>query len=215
VLDSAFSGLLTGLSLIIAIGAQNAYLLRQGLRRSHVGPVVAVCTLSDFALILAGVSGIGAIVAHAGWALTAVRWLGAAFLTWYGLSTAWRAVGPKARRPATLHPAPAQATTAWAEDSHDSRRGPVVRRAVALTWLNPHVYLDTVLLVGSVAATHGPSGRWWFAVGACVASAMWFMGLGFGARLLAPVLASPRAWQVLDLLISATMLVIAVKLASG
>jgi L-lysine exporter family protein LysE/ArgO len=210
VLDSAFSGLFTGLSLIVAIGAQNAYLLRQGLRRSHVGPVVAVCTLSDLALILAGVSGIGASVTHAGWALVAVRWLGAAFLTWYGLSTAWRA-----RRPEALRPATGPATTTEAGDSAGSGLGPVIRRAVALTWLNPHVYLDTVLLIGSVAATHGPSGRWWFAVGACVASTMWFMGLGFGARLLAPVLARPRAWQVLDLLIAATMLVIAVKLASG
>ena len=209
-LDSAFSGLLTGLSLIVAIGAQNAYLLRQGLRRSHVGPVVAVCTLSDVALIVAGVSGIGAIVTHAGWALVAVRWLGAAFLAWYGLSTAWRAV-----RPAALRPATGLAATAQAGDSQDGRRGPVVRRAMALTWLNPHVYLDTVLLIGSVAATHGPSGRWWFAIGACAASTLWFVGLGFGARLLAPVLASPRAWQVLDLLIAATMLVIAVKLASG
>jgi L-lysine exporter family protein LysE/ArgO len=202
--------LFTGLSLIVAIGAQNAYLLRQGLRRSHVGPVVAVCTLSDLALILAGVSGIGAIVTHAGWALVAVRWLGAAFLTWYGLSTAWRA-----RRPEALRPATGLATTTEAGDSAGPGRGPVIRRAVALTWLNPHVYLDTVLLIGSVAATHGPSGRWWFAVGAGAASTMWFMGLGFGARLLAPVLASPRAWQVLDLLIAATMLVIAVKLASG
>jgi L-lysine exporter family protein LysE/ArgO len=215
VLDSAFSGLLTGLSLIVAIGAQNAYLLRQGLRRSHVGPVVAVCTVSDFALILAGVSGIGAIVTHAGWALVAVRWLGAAFLAWYGLSTAWRALRPATLRPAALHPAPGQTTTARAGDSADDRRRPVVRRALALTWLNPHVYLDTVLLLGSVAATHGPSGRWWFAVGACAASTLWFVGLGFGARLLAPVLASPRAWQFLDLLIAATMLVIAVKLASG
>jgi L-lysine exporter family protein LysE/ArgO len=215
VITSAFSGLLTGLSLIVAIGAQNAYLLRQGLRRSHVGPVVAVCALSDFTLILAGVSGIGAVVSHAGWALVAVRWLGAAFLTWYGLSSAWRA----------RHPAPGLATTASGEPgrsagdlgrgARDLERGPVVRRAVALTWLNPHVYLDTVLLIGSVAATHGPSGRWWFAVGACVASAIWFTGLGFGARLLAPLLASPRAWQVLDLLIAATMLVIAVRLATG
>ena len=99
-LNSTFAGLLTGLSLIVAIGAQNAYLLRQGLRRAHVGPIVAVCALSDFVLIVAGVSGIGAIVSHAGWALVAVRWLGAAFLTWYGLSSAWRA-----RRPATGLPA--------------------------------------------------------------------------------------------------------------
>jgi L-lysine exporter family protein LysE/ArgO len=208
VLNSAFAGLLTGLSLIVAIGAQNAYLLRQGVRRAHVGPVVAVCMLSDFVLILAGVSGIGAIVSHAAWALVAVRWLGAAFLTWYGLSSAWRA-----RRPTT-----GLATTGPGEAGRPASgkgRGPAVRRAVVLTWLNPHVYLDTVLLIGSVAATHGPSGRWWFAAGACVASAAWFMGLGFGARLLAPLLASPRAWQVLDLLVAATMLVIAVKLATG
>ena len=203
-LNSTFAGLLTGLSLIVAIGAQNAYLLRQGLRRAHVVPIVAVCALSDFVLIFAGVSGIGAIVSHAGWALVTVRWLGAAFLTWYGLSSAWRA-----RRPATGLAAPAPGAAS------DREAGPVVRRAMALTWLNPHVYLDTVLLIGSVAATHGPSGRWWFGVGACAASAAWFIGLGFGARLLAPLLASPRAWQVLDLLVAATMLVIAVKLATG
>lgn len=206
-LSSSASGLLTGLSLIVAIGAQNAYLLRQGLRRAHVGPVVAVCTLSDYALIIAGVSGIGAIVGHAGPALLVVRWIGAAFLTWYGLSSAWRA-----RRPAAgLGHAEGRAA---APDAPGIPRGPVVRRALALTWLNPHVYLDTVLLLGSVAATHGPAGRWWFAVGACVASTLWFTGLGFGARLLAPLLASPRAWQVLDLLIAATMLAIAVKLVA-
>jgi L-lysine exporter family protein LysE/ArgO len=207
--DSAISGLLTGLSLIVAIGAQNAYLLRQGLRRSHVGPVVAVCALSDFALIAAGVSGIGAIVSQAGWALIAVRWAGAAFLAWYGLSSAWRARHPAAGLAAGL------SMSREPDASPEAGRGRAVRRAVALTWLNPHVYLDTVLLIGSVAATHGPSGRWWFAVGACAASAAWFTGLGYGARLLAPLLASPRAWQVLDLLIAAMMLVIAVRLAAG
>jgi L-lysine exporter family protein LysE/ArgO len=206
VLNASLAGLFTGLSLIVAIGAQNAYLLRQGLRRGHVGPVVAVCMLSDFALITAGVSGIGAVVQHAGWMLLAVRWLGAAFLTWYGLSSAWRA-----RRPATGLGAGHAAASPGDPDGMPA--GPVVRRALALTWLNPHVYLDTVLLIGSVGATHGPSGRWWFAVGACLGSALWFTGLGYGARLLAPLLASPRAWQVLDLLVAATMLVIAVKLA--
>jgi L-lysine exporter family protein LysE/ArgO len=216
VLVSAFSGLLTGLSLIVAIGAQNAYLLRQGLRRSHVGPVVAVCLLSDIVLIVAGVSGVGAIVSHAGWALVGVRWLGAAFLTWYGLSSAWRARRPAAGLAATVGSAEAgRGHRDAGPGPKDARQGTVVRRAVALTWLNPHVYLDTVLLVGSVAATHGPSGKWWFAVGACAASALWFTGLGYGARFLAPLLVSPRAWQVLDLLIAATMLVIAVRLATG
>ena len=198
-MNASFDGLLTGFSLIVAIGAQNAFVLRQGLRRSYVGPVVAVCTLSDFALIAAGVAGIGVIVQHAGWALVAVRWFGVAFLAWYGLSSAWRA-----RRPAS--------SLSAARD--DAGHGPaVVRRAVALTWLNPHVYLDTVVLLGSIANAHGTPGRWWFALGTCLASTLWFTGLGFGARFAARLLATPRAWQVLDLLIAATMLGIAVKLA--
>jgi L-lysine exporter family protein LysE/ArgO len=200
VLTASLAGLLTGLSLIIAIGAQNAYVLRQGLRRSFVGPVVAICAVSDFTLIIAGVSGVGVVVRHAGWALTAVRWLGVAFLAYYGLSSAWRA-----RRPSALSPA------GGAPDG----RGTVLRRVLALTWLNPHVYLDTVVLLGSIANTHGGSGRWWFAAGACVASTVWFTGLGFGARLSAGLLSTPRAWQVLDLLIAATMIGIAVKLALG
>jgi L-lysine exporter family protein LysE/ArgO len=200
VLNASLDGLLTGLSLIIAIGAQNAYLLRQGLRRAYVGRVVAVCAVSDFALIVAGVSGIGVIVQHAGWALNAVRWFGVVFLAWYGVSSAWRARRPSALAAATGDPGEGSA---------------VLRRIMALTWLNPHVYLDTVVLLGSVANAHGSPGRWWFAVGACVASTLWFLGLGFGARLAAGLLATPRAWQVLDLLIAATMLGIAVKLALG
>jgi L-lysine exporter family protein LysE/ArgO len=200
-MNASLEGLLTGLSLIIAIGAQNAYVLRQGLRRSHVGAVVAVCTVSDYALIIAGVAGIGVIIQHAGWALQAVRWFGVAFLLWYGLASAWRA-----RRPAS-------SLSAAAGDS--AGRPAVVRRAVALTWLNPHVYLDTVVLLGSIANAHAGAGRWWFAAGTCVASTLWFAGLGFGARYAAGLLATPRAWQVLDLLIAATMLGIAVKLAAS
>jgi L-lysine exporter family protein LysE/ArgO len=200
VLDDSLGGLLTGLSLIVAIGAQNAFVLRQGLRRSRVSAVVALCALSDLVLIVAGVSGIGVVVQHAGWALTAVRWFGVAFLTWYGLSSLWRARRPSALTEAPDDPGPLLAT---------------LRKALALTWLNPHVYLDTVVLLGSIANSRGPSGRWWFAVGACLASALWFVGLGFGARLAAPLLTTPRAWQILDLLIAATMLLIAVKLATG
>jgi L-lysine exporter family protein LysE/ArgO len=201
VIDALIVGLLTGLSLIVAIGAQNAYLLRQGLMRAHVGPVVVVCVLSDYALIVAGVTGLGTVVHYAPWALAAARWLGVAFLAWYGLRTAWHA-----RHPAALAARPAGTSLS---------RSIVVRRAMALTWLNPHVYLDTVVLLGSIAAAHGPGGRWWFALGACVASTLWFAALGYGARLLAPLLASPRAWQVLDLLIAATMLFIAAQLAVG
>ncbi len=199
-LDALVAGLLTGLSLIVAIGAQNAFVLRQGLLRQFVGPVVAICAVSDLVLIAAGVAGIGAIVQHAPTALTIVRWLGVAFLTAYGVRSLWRA----------RH---AQALTA-ATDAEPRLRGAVLQ-ATALTWLNPHVYLDTVLLLGSIAAHHGPTGKWWFAAGAGLGSVLWFSGLGYGARLLSPVLARPRAWQVLDVLIGLVMIAIAISLARG
>jgi L-lysine exporter family protein LysE/ArgO len=198
VLDALVAGLLTGLSLIVAIGAQNAFVLRQGLLRQHIGPVVTVCSVSDLVLIAAGVAGIGAIVQHAPTALDVVRWLGVAFLTAYGVRSLWRA-----RR----HDALSAAATG------EQRLGAALGQAVALTWLNPHVYLDTVLLLGSIAAHHGPSGKWWFAVGAGLGSIVWFTALGYGARLLAPWLTRPRAWQVLDVLIGLTMLAIAYQLA--
>ena len=191
-------GLLTGLSLIIAIGAQNAYLLRQALRGARVGAIVAVCAVSDLVLIVAGVAGIGTLIQHASWALVVIRWLGVAILVLYGLSAAWRARST-------------EALEAAAGPSDSGSRA--VAKAVALTWLNPHVYLDTVILVGSIANTHGHTGRWWFAAGAVLASVLWFTSLGYGGRRLAPLLATPRAWQVLDLLIAATMLALAVRLA--
>jgi len=200
VLDSAFTGLVTGLSLIVAIGAQNAYVLRQGLAREHIGVVVAICALSDVVLITSGVAGIGTLVERAGWVLDVVRWLGVAFLGWYGVTSLLRA-----RRADALHAATTGTTGV---------RGVAVR-AVALTWLNPHVYLDTVLLLGSIANHEGPSGRWWFAAGACLASVLWFAGLGYGARRAGRFLSSPRAWQVLDVLIGVTMLAIALMLARG
>lgn len=200
VLDSSLAGFATGLSLIVAIGAQNAYVLRQGLAREHIGVVVAICALSDVVLISAGVSGIGTILERAPWALDVVRWLGVAFLTWYGVASLLRA-----RRSDVLRAADRGSTDV---------RGVAVR-AVALTWLNPHVYLDTVLLLGSIANHEGPTGRWWFAAGACVASVVWFSGLGYGARRAGRLLASPRAWQVLDVLIGITMLAIALSLALG
>lgn len=200
VLDSSLAGFATGLSLIVAIGAQNAYVLRQGLAREHIGVVVAICALSDVVLISAGVGGIGTIVERAPWALDVVRWMGVAFLTWYGVASLLRA-----RRSDALRAADRGSTGV---------RGVAVR-AVALTWLNPHVYLDTVLLLGSIANHEGPTGRWWFAAGACAASIVWFSGLGYGARRAGRLLASPRAWQVLDVLIGVTMLAIALSLALG
>jgi L-lysine exporter family protein LysE/ArgO len=201
-LNASVTGLLTGLSLIVAIGAQNAFVLRQGLRRARVGAIVTVCILSDVALTIAGVAGIGAIVQRADWALQAVRWFGVAFLIWYGLSSAWRA-----RRPDALAASPDG--TGGAPLSLAS----TLRRILALTWLNPHVYIDTMVLLGSIANSRGPVDRWWFTVGALIASTLWFVGLGFGARFAAPLLTTARAWQVLDLLIAATMLAVAAKLA--
>ncbi|HEX6150778.1 LysE/ArgO family amino acid transporter [Nocardioides sp.] len=196
----ATTGLVTGLTLIIAIGAQNAFVLRQGLLRQHVGVVVAVCAVSDLLLIIAGVAGIGTVVERAPEAITVVRWLGVAFLTWYGVASLLRA-----RRADVLR----------AADRGAGSRRIALLTALALTWLNPHVYLDTVLLLGSLAQQHGETGRWWFAAGATTASLLWFVGLGYGARRASGLLTSPRAWQVLDVLIGLTMLVIAVTLATG
>jgi len=200
VTNSLLTGLVAGLTLIIAIGAQNAYVLRQGLRREHVGVVVAVCAVSDVVLIAAGVAGIGVVVERAPTAVEVVRWLGVAFLTVYGLMSLNRA-----RRAETLHAAGNGTTT----------RTGVIMRAAAITWINPHVYLDTVVLLGSLAATHGPEGRWWFGAGAAIGSLLWFSALGYGARRAHRLLASPRAWQVLDVLIGLTMLAIAYSLARG
>lgn len=200
VLADAGAGLLTGLTLIVAIGAQNAFVLRQGLARRHVGPVVALCAASDAVLIVAGVAGIGQVVEHAGWVLDVVRWLGVAFLLWYGLSSLVRARHPEALEAGTDRGAGSLRTA--------------LLTAAALTWLNPHVYLDTVLLLGSIANSHG-DGRWWFALGAVTASLLWFTALGHGARLAHGALRSPRAWQVLDVLIGVTMLLIAATLALG
>jgi len=207
-MSAAAAGLLTGLSLIVAIGAQNAYVLRQGLLRSHVGPVVLVCALSDAVLIAAGVGGIGTIVDRAGWVIDVVRWLGVAFLLWYAAASLRRAFGTEAL---TTGGGREAGTDGGAES-----RLRVVGRATALTWLNPHVYLDTVLLLGSIAAAHdaeAASGRWWFGAGAAIGSVVWFCGLGFGARLLAPMLARPRAWRILEACIAATMIFVAAKLA--
>jgi L-lysine exporter family protein LysE/ArgO len=198
---------MTGGSLIVAIGAQNAFVLRQGVTRSHTGAVVAVCAVSDVVLITAGVAGIGTVVAHAGWVIGAVTWFGVAFLLWYAAASLRRA----------FHPV---ALTAGAASATTESRGRVLGRAVALTWLNPHVYLDTVLLIGSIATTQNAAGgtldgRWVFAAGAASASIVWFTALGFGAQILAPLLARPRAWQVLELIVAATMVTVAAKLALG
>ena len=199
-LIAVLSGLVTGLSLIVAIGAQNAFVLRQGLRRHRVLLVVGVCALSDLALILAGVAGIGTIIERAPGVLTVVRGFGVGFLLGYGLLAARRAI-----RGGHLETAADRQLSTQA----------VLATALAFTWLNPQVYLDTVLLVGSIASTHGPSGQWWFAAGACVASLGWFTALGFGARALTPLFRRPNAWRVLDGGIAVVMITLAASLIIG
>lgn len=194
---SAVVGFGVGLSLIVAIGAQNAFVLRQGLTRSYVLPIVTVCAVSDAILILAGISGIGAILEHAPSLITFVRVAGAIFLLSYAVFAAKRAV-----RPQTLAP-----------DQHgNGSRLAAITMALALTWLNPHVYLDTVILMGSIANGRGEIGRWWFASGAITASALWFAALGYGARLLTPLFAKPNAWRVLDAIIAVMMTTLGVSL---
>jgi L-lysine exporter family protein LysE/ArgO len=202
---AALAGLGFGLSLIVAIGAQNMFVLRQGLRREHVGIVVVICAASDAALIVAGVGGLGALLEAVGWLGTAMRVAGAAFLVGYGFLAARRALRPTG---ATLVP------TDDGANVRQPGRLPIVATTLALTWLNPHVYLDTVVLMGSVASGHGVF-RWWFATGAVVASVVWFSTLGYGARLLRPVFAKPLSWRILDALIAAIMIAIAVTLLVG
>jgi L-lysine exporter family protein LysE/ArgO len=200
-LIAALAGLGFGLSLIIAIGAQNSYVLRQGLRREHVLVVVAICALSDLILIILGVAGLGSLVQLFPIALVIVRIAGAAFLLVYGILAARRALRP------------ALALTANADGARTSLRTAILT-TLALTWLNPHVYLDTVVLLGSVAGTHGDD-RWWFGAGAGLGSILWFSALGFGAALLRPIFARPIAWRILDGLIAIVMISLAASLVVG
>ena len=199
-IEALISGYLVAISLIAAIGAQNAFVLRQGIRREHVGWVVFVCAASDAVLIAAGVAGFGAVSQSVPWLGDAMLWAGVAFLLVYGalrFRAAWQ--GGEALVPAAAAPV-------------------AVRRVVAtcllLTWANPHVYLDTVVLIGAISAQYAPHGLA-FGIGAAAASASFFAALGYGARLLAPVMARPRAWVVLEVIVGATMWAIAAALAFG
>ena len=184
-------GLALGFGLIVAIGAQNAFVLRQGLRREHVGSVVLFCAVADALLIAAGVLGLARVLGRHPGLAQALALAGAVFLALYG----WQAL----RRARQAHQLQAAA------GGEGLGRGAALAQAAAFTLLNPHVYLDTVLLVGSIGAQQPAALRGWFIAGASSASLGWFVLLGFGARWLAPWFARPRAWQVLDLLIAATM----------
>ncbi|MET9313496.1 LysE/ArgO family amino acid transporter [Kribbella sp. NPDC003505] len=188
------AGFATALSLIVAIGAQNAFVLRQGLRREHVLPVVLTCALSDALLISSGILGLGALLTRNHLALDIAKFGGAAFLYAYAFLAAKRALRPGSIAPADHAPAALRS---------------VVLTCLAFTYLNPHVYLDTVVLLGSLANQRGTDGRWLYGLGAVTASFTWFFSLGFFSRKLSALFARPRAWQLLDSTIALLMTTLA------
>jgi L-lysine exporter family protein LysE/ArgO len=200
-LTPAALGFGTGLALIVAIGSQNAFVLRQGIRGEHVAAVVLVCSVSDAILIAAGIAGVGALLQANPVIVNVVRFAGAAFLVAYGVMAARRALRPGALTASGRQPA--------------AGMGAALSTVLALTWLNPHVYLDTVLLLGSVANQQTQDLRWWFGAGAITASVAWFSALGFGARVLRPFFARPSSWRILDGLVAAVMLTLGLRLAVG
>lgn len=201
IVPAFLSGFALSAALIIAIGAQNLFVLRQGLRREHVGPIVLFCGSADALLIVAGVSGVGALLAAAPRLTTGLALGGAAFLAWYGIAALRRSTMPSA-----------MTVTASAREATLSR---VLMTAAAFTFLNPHVYLDTVLLMGAAGSAQPASVRTVFVAGAVAASFSWFATLGFGARLLQPLFAQPAAWRLLDVMVGVVMLALAAMLVAG
>lgn len=198
--DAVLHGYLTSLSLILAIGAQNAFVLRQGIRREHVLAVVALCAISDALLIAAGVAGFGVVTTALPWIVPVMRWFGVAFLLWYGsLRFLAACKGGEALMPAADAPTPLRQ---------------VVATIALLTWANPHVYLDTMVLLGSISTHYAPYEAA-FGVAAAAASFSFFAALGYGARLLAPLFATAKAWVVLEVVVGLTMWTIAATLALG
>lgn len=196
-LAPALTGFVTGMGLIVAIGAQNAWVLRQGVRREHIGLVIVICALSDLILIAVGTGAIGVVSALAPWVLEVLRWVGVVYLLAFAVSSFRSAL-----KPGSL------------EASEPQGASSVAVTTLALTWLNPHVYLDTVLMLGTVTNNFGAL-RWWAALGAGMASIVWFTGLGLGARALSKPLSSERTWRVVDVLVGCVMIAVAVHLAMG
>ena len=195
-LSSFLPGFALGFSLILAIGAQNAFVLKCGLRREHVLPVVLICVLADAVLIFAGVAGSGALARELPWFETAMRYGGAAFLIWYGLQNALSAWRGGASLAAHSQPKNSLKST--------------LMTLLAMTFLNPHIYLDTLVLIGSISAQYEDS--YVFGAGALLSSILYFFALGFGARLLSPLFANAIAWRILDVIIALTMFSIAISL---
>jgi L-lysine exporter family protein LysE/ArgO len=195
---SIFSGFFTAISLIAAIGAQNAYVIRQSLTRKHVLLVVVICALADAILIIAGIAGLGALITSAPMLMEFIRWFGVAYLAWFGIKSVRSAFKQQ-----SLDAGSAQSAS----------RKQVVLSILGFTFLNPHVYLDTVILLGSIA-NQFQSDRWWFGVGAMMSSVVWFFSIGYGAKAAAKYMAKPIFWKVLDLVIAVVMFSIAVLLAT-
>lgn len=195
-LDAFGRGLGLGAGLIIAIGAQNAFVLRQGLKKEGRFLVALLCTCCDAALIVLGAAGFGSLIVHIPWLTRAAAWAGALFLLFYGANAFYRALRP---------------TALSGDVSTASRTGPV-GTTLALSLLNPHVYLDTVVLIGGLSAQYSFSARGWFAAGAVTASALWFFGLAYGAAYLVPLFRKPVTWRILDLVIGCVMWAIAASL---
>lgn len=189
----ALAGLGFGLSLIVAIGAQNAFVLRQGLIRNHVLLIVMICAVADALLIFAGIAGLGALIVGISWLLPTIELVGGLFVVTYGFLAAKRAFTAESLKAS--------------EGSTGMTTVAALTATIGLTFLNPHVYLDTVLLLGSVAGTYGVN-RWWFGIGASVGSILWFFTLGFGARVLRPIFAKALAWRILDIIIAVVMFAI-------
>lgn len=196
-LQPGLAGFFLGASLIIAIGAQNAFILRQGLLRSHVFVLCLICALSDALLIVAGVAGLGTLIAKSPKLITMVTIGGAVFLFFYAAIAFRRAAKPEGMQAAS---------------NNSGGLAAAISTCLALTFLNPHVYLDTVVLLGSLSAQYQGQGRMAYGTGAAIASFVWFFGLGYGARLLQPVFARPSAWRVLDVIIGLVMAAIAISL---
>ncbi len=193
------TGFASGLALIIAIGAQNAFVLRQGLKRQNILAVVLVCAVADAILIGAGILGLGAVIETVPWVLVALRFGGAAYLIWFGIGSIRRDARPR---------------NLGASGQAKSNPSKAIGTALALTFLNPHVYIDTVILLGSIG-NQFVNDRWWFWLGASIGSFVWFYGLGYFARLLAPFTSSLKFWRILDSLIAVVMFFIAGYLLFG
>ena len=191
------TGFFTGLSLIVAIGAQNAFVIKQGLLRSHVTLVVFVCAISDALLIIVGTGGLGRIIQSKPDLLNVIRWFGVIYLTWFGIKSVRSALRNE---------------TLTASDKSAESWKKVLVTVLAMTYLNPHVYLDTVIFVGSLA-NQFESQRWYFALGACIASGVWFSVIGYGARSASHLMSKPIFWRILESVIAAIMFTLAITLA--